>query len=111
MIYEGEAAIGVPWADFRHKYIELGGDGFYAAWQVVYMEPMMREMAFYGKGCPVRCPLYEGPRVEWGPGLCPVAEGLQPKLMQLKTNYGDLETAKQKADALHKTIRFYGGRP
>jgi perosamine synthetase len=111
MIYEGEAAIGVPWADFRRKYIELGGDGFYAAWQVVYMEPMMREMAFYGKGCPVRCPLYEGPRVEWGPGLCPVAESLQPKLMQLKTNYGDLETAKQKADALRKTIRFYEGRP
>ena len=111
MIYEGEAAIGVPWADFRHKYIELGGDGFYAAWQVVYMEPVMREMAFYGKGCPLRCPLYEGPHVQWGPGLCPVAEGLQPKLMQLKTNYGDLETARQKADALRKTIRFYAGRP
>ena len=93
MVYEGEAAIGVPWADFRKKYIEMGGDGFYAAWQVVYMEPVMREMAFYGKGCPVRCPLYEGPNVEWGPGLCPVAEGLQPKLMQLQTNYGDLETA------------------
>jgi hypothetical protein len=40
-----------------------------------------------------------------------VAEGLQPKLMQLKTNYGDLETARQKADALRKTIRYYeGGR-
>jgi perosamine synthetase len=111
MIYEGEAAIGVPWADFRHKYIELGGDGFYAAWQVVYMEPVMQEMAFYGKGCPVRCPMYEGPRVQWGPGLCPVAEGLQPKLMQLKTNYGDLETARQKADALCKTIGFYAGKP
>jgi perosamine synthetase len=118
MIYEGEAAIGVPWADFRRKYIELGGDGFYAAWQVVYMEPVMREMAFYpaygagqrGNGCPVRCPLYEGPRVEWGPGLCPVAEGLQPKLMQLKTNYGDLETAQQKASALGETIRYYAGK-
>ena len=32
-------------------------------------------------------------------------------LMQLKTNYGDLETAQQKADALRKTIRFYEGRP
>jgi hypothetical protein len=36
-----------------------------------------------------------------------VAESLQPKLMQLKTNYGDLETAQQKADALRKTIRYY----
>jgi perosamine synthetase len=110
MIYEGEAALGVPWAHFRRKYIELGGDGFYAAWQVVYMEPVMREMAFYGRGCPVRCPLYEGPRVEWGPGLCLVAEALQPKLMQLKTNYGDLETAQQKAEALRKTIRHYAGK-
>ena len=107
MVYEGEEAIGIPWADFRRKYMELGGDGFYAAWQVVYMEPVMREMAFYGKGCPIHCPLYEGPKVEWGPGLCPVAESLQPKLMQLKTNYGDLEVARRKADALRKTIEYY----
>jgi len=110
MVYDGEEALGVPWPDFRKKYIELGGDGFYAAWQVVYMEPVMKEMAFYGKGCPIHCPLYEGPRVEWGPGLCPVAEGLQPKMMQLKTNYGDLDLATQKADALQKTIAFYAGR-
>jgi perosamine synthetase len=74
------------------------------------MEPVMREMASYGKGCPVHCPLYEGPPVEWGPGLCPVAEGLQPKLMQLKTNYGDLEMAAQKAEALCKTIQYYENR-
>ena len=111
MVYEGAGAIGIPWADFRRKYMELGGDGFYAAWQVVYMEPVMREMAFYGKGCPVRCPLYEGPKVEWGPGLCPVAESLQPKLMQLKTNYGDLHTAREKANALRRTIDFYANGP
>jgi perosamine synthetase len=108
MVYEGEESISVPWADFRRKYIELGGDGFYAAWQVTYNEPVIRDMAFYGKGCPVHCPLYEGSKVEWGPGLCPVADRLQPKLMQLKTNYGDLEEAKQKADALRRTIEYYG---
>jgi perosamine synthetase len=107
MVYEGEEALGVPWAAFRRKYIELGGDGFYAAWQVTYNEPVIRDMAFYGKGCPVRCPLYEGPRVEWGPGLCPVADRLQPKLMQLKTNYGDLDEARRKAEALRRTIENY----
>jgi perosamine synthetase len=107
MVYEGEASIGVPWVDFRRKYIELGGDGFYAAWQVTYNEPVIRDMAFYGKGCPVHCPLYEGPRIEWGPGLCPVADRLQPRLMQLKTNYGDLDEAKRKADALRRTIEYY----
>ena len=110
MVYEGEEAVGVPWADFRQKYIELGGDGFYAAWQVIYNEPVMKQMAFYGKGCPVRCPLYEGPKVEWYDGLCPVAERLQPKLMQLKTNYGDMEVAKEKAAALTRTIDYYAGR-
>jgi perosamine synthetase len=110
MLYEGGEAIGVPWADFRQKYIELGGDGFYAAWQVIYNEPVMKQMAFYGKGCPVRCPLYEGPKVEWYDGMCPVAERLQPKLMQLKTNYGDMDVAREKAAALTKTIEYYTGR-
>jgi len=109
MIYQGEEAIGVPWADFRRTYIEMGGDGFYAAWQVTYNEPVIKEMAFYGRGCPVRCPLYEGPKVAWGPGLCPVAERLQPRLMQLKTNYGDLAEARLKADALKKTIAHFKG--
>jgi perosamine synthetase len=107
MVYEGQQALGVPWADFRRQCIELGGDGFYAAWQVTYNEPVIKQMAFYGKGCPVHCPLYEGPRVKWGPGLCPVAEHLQPKLMQLKTNYGDLEEARQKAAALRRTIDYF----
>jgi perosamine synthetase len=107
MVYEGEKMLGVPWADFRSKFIEMGGDGFYAAWQVTYNEPVIKEMAFYGKGCPVHCPLYEGPKVEWGPGLCPVAEDLQPKLMQLQLNYGDMIVAEQKADALRRTIAYY----
>ena len=109
MVYEGEKMLGVPWADFRRKFMEMGGDGFYAAWQVTYNEPVIKEMAFYGKGCPVHCPLYEGPKVEWGPGLCPVAEDLQPKLMQLQLNYGDMAVAQQKADALRRTIAYYSG--
>jgi perosamine synthetase len=109
MLYEGEQTSGVRWADFRRKFIEMGGDGFYAAWQVTYNEPVMKAMAFYGKGCPVRCPLYEGPSVEWGPGLCPVAESVQPKLMQLQCNYGDLEEARKRADALRRTIAYYAG--
>jgi perosamine synthetase len=110
MLYEGVETLGVSWEEFRRKFMEFGGDGFYAAWQVTYNEPVIKEMAFYGKGCPVRCPLYEGPRVEWGPGLCPVSESVQPKLMQLQCNYGDLEEAKEKAAALRKTIQFYAGK-
>ena len=34
------------------------------------------------------------------PGLCPVAESIQPNLVQLKTNYGDEETIAGQAEAL-----------
>lgn len=109
-LYDGEKSMGVSWADFRKKHIEMGGEGFYAAWQVVYKEPVMKDMAFYGKGCPVRCPHYTGPRVEWGPGLCPVAETLQPKLMQMPLNYGSVEEAKPKIKALRRTIDFFADK-
>jgi hypothetical protein len=38
-----------------------------------------------------------------------VAEDLQPKLMQLQLNYGDLTVAEKKADALRRTIEYYAG--
>lgn len=35
------------WYDFRRKYMELGGDGIYAAWQLTYLEPAFRRQSFY----------------------------------------------------------------
>jgi perosamine synthetase len=97
--YEGEESIGVSWTDFRRMYKEMGGDGIYGAWSVPYLEPVMAERRFAR-----RCPLiYEN--VSYQPGLCPVAERVQPKLMQFKTNYRDLRLAEQKADVLRKTIQ------
>ena len=77
----------MTWKEFEAKFCEFGGDGAYAAWSVVYLEPPMADQIFYGKGCPHRCPLYEG-KAEWGPGLCPSAEKIQPQLMQFKNNIG-----------------------
>jgi perosamine synthetase len=104
--YEGEEAIGVSWHTFAEKYREFSGEGIYAAWSVVYLEPVIAEQRFYGKGCPTRCPLYEG-TVDWKKGLCPTAEAVQPKLMQFKGNIGDMNEAKRLADALRKTIEFF----
>ncbi len=105
--YEGEAEIGVSWHGFAERFGAFSGEGIYAAWSVAYLEPVMAEQRFYGNGCPVRCPLYEG-QVEWGPGLCPVAESVQPKLMQFKCNLGDLTEAQIQADALRETVEFFG---
>ena len=45
--------------------------------------------------------------VDYTKGICPVAEELQPKLMQFVTNYGSVEDAKPFVDALEKTINYF----
>ena len=100
--YNGFEKYGITWQDFREKYVSFGGDGFYGAWSVPYLEPLIAERNFVD-----RCPdIYKDIRYE--KGLCPVAESIQPKLMQFKTNYRSIGLAKEKAEALKKTIKFYG---
>ncbi|MHB8772531.1 MAG: DegT/DnrJ/EryC1/StrS family aminotransferase [Syntrophales bacterium] len=101
VVYEGDKSIGVSWEEFRKTYINNGGDGIYGAWSVPYLEPMIAERQF-AKRCPW---VYEG--VKYEKGLCPVAESLQPKIMQFKTNYRDLKLAEIKAGALRKTIKGF----
>ncbi|VVB99037.1 UDP-4-amino-4-deoxy-L-arabinose--oxoglutarate aminotransferase [uncultured archaeon] len=98
-IYAGREKIGVSWEDFRKEYIKNGGDGVYGAWSVPYLEPVIETMAF-AKRCPW---VYSS--VDYKKGLCKTAEAVQPKLMQFKTNYRNLELAKAKAEILGETIR------
>jgi len=99
--YEGANSIGVSWEDFRKKYIEFGGDGIYGAWAVPYLEPMVAEKQF----------AYRNPaqynNLNFEKGTCPIAESIQPKIMQFKTNYRDLELADYKAEILGKTIKYF----
>jgi len=37
-------------------------------------------------------------------GLCPIAEDIQPKLLQFKTNYWDIGDAKIQAEILRNTL-------
>jgi perosamine synthetase len=99
--YLGGEKIGVSWQDFRKEYVEMGGDGYYGAWSVPYLEPVIAERQFVK-----RLPdIYEN--VNYIEGLCPVAERVQKQLMQMKTNYRDLELAKKKADILYNVIRKF----
>ena len=96
-----EEEIGVSWFDFRKKYMEFGGDGIYGAWKVPYLEPVMRDRNFVS-----RCPeIYKN--VYYESGLCPVAEKIQKQLMVFKTNYRNLDLAKNKANSLKQTIEYY----
>lgn len=91
----------VSWYEFRDKYMEFGGDGIYAAWALVYNEGLFTNGSFRN-----RAPYYyEG--VTYEPGLCPVAEEIQPQLMQFVTNYGGEEEAEPKVDALRRTIKHF----
>ncbi len=99
--------VDFSWYEFRRKYLEFGGDGIYAAWKLSYLEPVFRNYAFYPHGCPVRCSLYKGALQHYEPGLCPNAEAIQPRLLQLKTNYLDAHIAERKAVALAETVRYF----
>jgi perosamine synthetase len=92
----------VTWQEFRMKYVELGGDGIYAAWALLYHETIITSGA-WKRRCP---PLYDA--IEFSmKGLCPNAEELQPKIMQFVNNDGGLEEAAPKVEALRKTIEYF----
>ncbi|MBH61781.1 MAG: histidine kinase [Alphaproteobacteria bacterium] len=92
----------VSWRDFRMKYNELGGDGIYAAWALLYQETVFSSGA-WRRRCP---PLYD-PLEFPEHGLCPVAETVQPQIMQFVNNYGSCAEAEPKVDALRATIAYF----
>ena len=99
--YLGKERLGVSWQDFRKEYVAMGGDGYYGAWSVPYLEPMIANRTFVN-----RLPeVYENLRYE--EGLCPIAECVQKQIMQIKTNYRNVELAKKKADIMYHLIRKY----
>lgn len=99
--YEGEKSIGLTWEKFRMEYIKAGGDGFYGAWSVPYLEPVMQKRNFVKLN-----PSVYG-NIKYEIGMCPIAEEIQQKLMVFKTNYRSIEYAEKKANALKKVINKY----
>ena len=93
----------VAWADFRKKFMELGGDGVYGAWMLGYMEPMFRNKAFLTR----TKLLSRYGDYRYGAGLCPVAEKVQPQLLQFKTNYFDEAESVRQAEILHETAQYF----
>lgn len=72
------------WKTFYSTFKKNGGDGFYGGLSVVYKEPVMKNYNHVGK--------------------CPVAEKIQPKMMQFKTNYRNMKDAEKQAKILKRTI-------
>lgn len=91
----------VSWQEFRKKFLEFGGDGIYAAWALSYKETLFSS-GVYKNRCPM---IYEG--IFYPDGICPVAEKVQPKLMQFVNNYGSTAEAEPQIESLAKTIKYY----
>lgn len=85
------------WYRFRDLFQKNGGDGFYAAWKLTYNEPLFRN----------EIQNWEGVWQLYNSDLCPIAEFLQKRMIQFKTNYWELSEAEHQAEILHKTISMF----
>jgi len=105
-----EEKVDFNWRDFRKKFIEFGGDGLYGAWYPVYLEPVFKNLSFYGDA--IKSPhfhqLYKGKVRSYQKGDCPIIEKIQPTLMQLKTGYTKWDKVLEQAEILDKTISYFG---
>ena len=88
---------GKDWYDFRKTFMENGGDGYYAAWKLTYQEPLFK----------TEIQKMPGIWQKFDKGLCPNAEYLQSRMIQLKTNYWDIKEAEVQAEILQKTLRQF----
>ncbi len=84
----------VDWYKFRELFQKNGGDGYYAAWKLSYNEPAYKNILQHKKG------VWQ----KFDENCCPNAEYLQKRMIQLKTNYWNLEDAERQADIIYKTI-------
>jgi perosamine synthetase len=70
------------WKPFTEAVVRHGGEMPYGAWMTSYLEPGLKHLGH--------------------PGLCPIAEDLQPRLVQGQTN--SLESAERNAKAWRRAI-------
>ena len=84
------------WFKFRKLFKENGGDDFYGAWALSYFEPLLQNFSKSSKL-----------KQKYIQGLCKNAEFVQPRIMQFKTNYWNLNEAKRQAQILKKTCKIF----
>lgn len=84
------------WFKFRTLFKKNGGDDFYGAWALSYYEPLLQK---FSKSIKLK--------QKYIKGLCKNAEFVQPRIMQFKTNYWNLNKAKKQGQILKKTCKMF----
>ena len=93
----------IPWKDFYNRFVEMGGDGFYAMPQLPYREPALDKYYAKAHHCVDDFENKTNIIPDWH-FQCPIAENLQKRLMLFKTNYRNLGDAERQAEILAKLI-------
>ena len=106
--YFGEEKYGITWVEFYNMFNSNGGDGFFGSLSLQTNETVMVEKPFYGTYIPAEVKLYKR-KFDYQDKSWPVAETIQPIMMQFKTGYRNMHKAKKAADALYKTIKEIEG--
>ena len=97
----------LDWAAFRKRFVDLGGDGFYGAYRPLHTEPVFANLYDAVSAHPERYPHFAGRLPDYREWRCPVWERIQPRIIQLKTNYWDQDTARRQADIFAQTVRSF----
>lgn len=93
----------ISWRQFRDKFMEFGGKGIYAAWQLSYLEPVFQRLNFHGREHFID----PGVSSSYVRGNCPNAEYIQPRVLAFRTNEWDEEIASAQLEALERTTKFF----
>ncbi len=95
------------WPELLAAFLEMGGNGFYGAYQPAHLEPVFARLNQAVDENPDRYPHYAGRLPRYERGTCPVWESLQPRMILLKTNYFDTAEADRQAEILARLIRRF----
>ena len=91
----------ISWMDFKKRYEGYGGDGPFGCWKITYQEDLFRNRTFER----LNPSIYKN--IEYEEGICPVAEKIQPRLLQFSTNQGSEYEIEKQVSALADTIKSF----
>lgn len=105
-LFHGERK-GIPLGVLKAAARQVdAGLGFGFTQRPGYLYDMFRKPNAYGnKGCPYNCHLYKG-KVDWKPGLCPVAEDVIPRVVTTNNMQLSLKWYRDRAKKIRQTIRL-----
>ncbi len=98
----------IVWEALQAAFVELGGDGFYGSYQPAHLEPVFANLNRAVDENPERYPQFAGRLPRYARGACPVWEGIQPRIVMLKTNYFDTTEADRQAGLFAEAVGRFG---